>query len=141
MTDKGSDMREKLGDDVGVEGVEQAITDEETICYRDLIEHSRDLICTHDLEGRILFVNSAAVKISGYDLNSFLKKNIRDFLAPEQYSVQPLGELVVRSFDRLLQAAPPGGFLRRFYFRHTVILADWPREGGSTRTTLRSSAA
>jgi PAS domain S-box-containing protein len=83
MKDKGSDMREKLGDDVGAEGVEQAITDEETTCYRDLIEHSRDLICTHDLEGRILFVNSAAVKISGYDLNSFLKKNIRDFLAPE----------------------------------------------------------
>src|SRR5439155_19930334 len=25
--------------------------------YRDLVEHSRDLICTHDLEGIILSVN------------------------------------------------------------------------------------
>ena len=30
--------------------------------YRDLVEHSRDLICTHDLEGRILSVNPWAAE-------------------------------------------------------------------------------
>ena len=52
--------------------------------YRDLVEHSADLICTHDLEGRILSVNRAVVKLTGYDPEQFVnKKNIRDILAPE----------------------------------------------------------
>jgi PAS domain S-box-containing protein len=51
--------------------------------YRDLIEHSRDLVCTHDLHGVILSINRAAIKISGYDASFFLGRNIRDFLAPE----------------------------------------------------------
>ena len=76
-------MREESRENVDGSRVEQVIIDGQESYYRDLVEHSRDLICTHDLEGRILFVNSAAVKISGYDLDFFLKKNIRDFLAPE----------------------------------------------------------
>ena len=51
--------------------------------YRDLVEHSRDLMCTHDLQGRLLSVNEAAVRISGYEAGFFLNKNIREFLAPE----------------------------------------------------------
>ncbi len=51
--------------------------------YRDLVEHSEDLICTHDLEGRILSVNEAAARILGYEPNEVLKMNIRDCLAPE----------------------------------------------------------
>ncbi|HXG67443.1 MAG TPA: PAS domain S-box protein [Blastocatellia bacterium] len=51
--------------------------------YRDLVEHSRDLMCTHDLQGRILSVNAAAVKISGFDASVFLGRSIRDFLAPD----------------------------------------------------------
>ncbi|MCX6032541.1 MAG: GAF domain-containing protein [Chloroflexi bacterium] len=51
--------------------------------YRDLIEHSRDLICTHDLEGRILTVNPAVAKSVGYEADELLQKNLRDFLVPE----------------------------------------------------------
>jgi PAS domain S-box-containing protein len=52
--------------------------------YRDLVEHSQDLICTHDLEGRILSVNRAAVELLGYGPNEYVgKKNIRDILVPE----------------------------------------------------------
>jgi PAS domain-containing protein len=36
-------------------------------CYRDFVEHSRDLICTHDLEGRILSLNALPAHIMGYD--------------------------------------------------------------------------
>jgi len=61
-------MREESREDVDGGRAEQVIIDGQEGYYRDLVEHSRDLICTHDLEGRILFVNSAAVKISGYDL-------------------------------------------------------------------------
>jgi two-component system, cell cycle sensor histidine kinase and response regulator CckA len=50
--------------------------------YRDLVEHSHDLICTHDLEGRILSVNRAAVDLLGYDMESLLNAHIRDILFP-----------------------------------------------------------
>jgi PAS domain S-box-containing protein len=51
--------------------------------YRDLLEHSHDLISTHDLEGQILFANQAVTRILGYDQSEMLKKSIHDLLAPE----------------------------------------------------------
>jgi len=51
--------------------------------YRDLVEHSHDLMCTHDLEGRILSVNQWAARVLGYDLEAVLKMNLRDLLVPE----------------------------------------------------------
>jgi PAS domain S-box-containing protein len=52
--------------------------------YRDLVENSRELICTHDLDGKILSANRAARELFGYELHEFVgKKNIRDILAPE----------------------------------------------------------
>ena len=51
--------------------------------YRDLVEHSRDLICTHDLEGRILSVNQEAARLLGYDSETLLGRNILEALLPE----------------------------------------------------------
>jgi PAS domain S-box-containing protein len=52
--------------------------------YRDIVESSLDLICTHDLQGRILSANPAATRALGYDPNEYVgKKSIRDILAPE----------------------------------------------------------
>ncbi len=52
--------------------------------YRDLVENSHELICTHDLDGTILSVNRAARELFGYELREFIgKKNIRDILAPK----------------------------------------------------------
>jgi PAS domain S-box-containing protein len=63
-------------------GAEEALRESEDR-YRDLVEHSHDLICTHDLEGRVLSVNEAAVKLLGYDRETLLKRNIREILLPE----------------------------------------------------------
>ncbi len=51
--------------------------------YRDLVENSQDLICTHDLQGNLLYINEAGTKISGYSNEILLKMNLRDILAPE----------------------------------------------------------
>jgi PAS domain S-box-containing protein len=48
--------------------------------YRDLVENSHDLICTHDLEGRILSANQTAVNILGYEQAELLKGKIQDLL-------------------------------------------------------------
>ena len=51
--------------------------------YRDLVEYSQYLICTHTLEGQILSVNQEGARLLGYDQKDLLNKNIRDLLAPE----------------------------------------------------------
>jgi PAS domain S-box-containing protein len=51
--------------------------------YRDLIEHSQDLLCIHDLEGRLLSVNQAPARILGYSVEEILRIPMRELIAPE----------------------------------------------------------
>jgi PAS domain S-box-containing protein len=51
--------------------------------YRDLVEHSEDLLCTHDLEGRLLSVNPAPARILGYTVEELMKIPMRELIAPE----------------------------------------------------------
>lgn len=64
--------------------------------YRDLVEHSHDLICTHDLQGRLLSVNEQPAKILGYSREELIKKQMKDFLLPEGHG----------SFDEYLANIP-----------------------------------
>lgn len=50
--------------------------------FRDLVEHSQDLIFTHDLEGRILSANPWAATVLGYAQDELQRMNIRDLLMP-----------------------------------------------------------
>jgi PAS domain S-box-containing protein len=51
--------------------------------YRDLVDNSHELICTHDLEGRVLSVNPWAARALGYPQESLVGLNIRAGLLPE----------------------------------------------------------
>ena len=51
--------------------------------YRDLVQHSDDLVCTHDLEGRLLSVNPAPARVLGYEVAELIKIPMRDLIAPE----------------------------------------------------------
>jgi formate hydrogenlyase transcriptional activator len=51
--------------------------------YRDLVEHSEDLVCTHDLEGNLLSVNPAPARILGYSVEELLRIPMRDLIIPE----------------------------------------------------------
>ena len=61
---------------------EQALRDSEDR-YRDLVEHSQDLLCTHDLEGKLLSCNPAPARILGYEVSELLKMSMRELIAPE----------------------------------------------------------
>jgi PAS domain S-box-containing protein len=51
--------------------------------YRDLVDNSHELMCTHDLDGRILSVNPWAARVLGYKQEMLIGLHIRDGLAPE----------------------------------------------------------
>ncbi len=61
---------------------EQALRESEDR-YRDLVEHSQDLLCTHDLQGILLSANPAPARILGYEVAELLKIPMRDLIAPE----------------------------------------------------------
>src|SRR5580698_4572536 len=51
--------------------------------YRDLVEHSQDLLCIHDLEGRLLSVNPTPARLLGYSVEEILQIPMRELVAPE----------------------------------------------------------
>ena len=51
--------------------------------YRDLVEHSQDLLCVHDLHGRLLSVNPVPARLLGYGVEEMLRKPMRDFVDPQ----------------------------------------------------------
>ena len=51
--------------------------------YRDLVEHSQDLLCIHDLSGRLLSVNPLPARLLGYDVETLLAMPMQELLAPE----------------------------------------------------------
>jgi PAS domain S-box-containing protein len=67
--------------------------------YRDLVENSLDLMCTHDLNGVILSVNLSAARTLGYEPDELVNRNIRQFLSPTS----------CKEFDRFLVAIPKQG--------------------------------
>jgi PAS domain S-box-containing protein len=51
--------------------------------YRELVEYSLGLICTHDLDGIILSINPAAAHSLGYQPEEGVGRNLRGFLSPD----------------------------------------------------------
>lgn len=54
--------------------------------FRQLVENSQGLMCSHDLEGNLLYVSPASAMELGYAPNDGVGRNLREFLAP---SVRP----------------------------------------------------
>ena len=78
------------GDPATIEGITAAWQEttealrESELRYRELVECSLGLICTHDLTGTILSINSASANSLGYPPGSGIGRNLRQFLAPEK---------------------------------------------------------
>ncbi len=51
--------------------------------YRELVDRSLGLICTHDTEGRLLSVNPAAARALGYKPEELTERSLSDIIAPE----------------------------------------------------------
>jgi len=58
------------------------VPSEERDLFRSLVEHSLGLMCVHDLEGNLLFVNTAAAETLGFRPEDGIGWNVRRFLSP-----------------------------------------------------------
>jgi PAS domain S-box-containing protein len=61
---------------------EAALRDSE-LRFRELVENARDLICTCDLEGRILSINQAGLDLTGYTSDALVGRPLLDLVEPE----------------------------------------------------------
>jgi PAS domain S-box-containing protein len=54
--------------------------------YQDLVKHSHDLLCIHDLEGRLLSINPRPAQLLGYSVEEILQIPMRNLIPPEDRS-------------------------------------------------------
>jgi len=93
--------------------------------YRHLVEHTEDLVCTHDLNGKLLSVNPAPARLLGYEVDELLSTPMRDLIAPE-FRAQ---------FDQYLEKIRASGSDRGFL---CVLAKDGRRRIWEYRNTLRT---
>ena len=96
--------------------------------YRDLVENSEDLLCTHDLDGRLLSCNQAPARILGYEVDEILGKRVQDFLPPEYR------HLFTEYAERIARDGIATGVI-------SVVTRDGERRVWAFRNTLRADGA
>ena len=70
--------------------------------FQDLIENTQDLLCVHDLQGRLLAVNRAPARLLGYTVEEILLVPMRELIVPEYR----------KEFDDYLQRIEREGHVR-----------------------------
>jgi diguanylate cyclase (GGDEF)-like protein/PAS domain S-box-containing protein len=92
--------------------------------YRDLIENSLDPICMHDLQGRLLMVNRAAVEDLGFaSADELVGRKLRDLLEPSvrEGFDQYMERIIVNGRDEgLMTVVRRNGEKRVWEYRNTL---------------------
>ncbi len=105
--------------------------------YRDLVNHSEDLLCTHDLQGRLITVNPAPARVLGYSVEELLKIPMREIIVPEN---RPLFDEYLQRIRRngidqgLMAVMTRSGTQRIWSYRNTL------RTEGVTEPIVRGMA-
>ncbi|HXG59517.1 MAG TPA: PAS domain S-box protein [Thermoanaerobaculia bacterium] len=104
---------------------EAALTDSEAR-YRDLVESSPGVICTHDLQGKLLSVNPAAAAALGSEPGAFVGKNLVDVTAPWARDELPkyLERIVRERSDHGLLAVVTASGDERIWSYNSVLRRD-----------------
>jgi PAS domain S-box-containing protein len=94
--------------------------------YRDLVEHSTDLICTYNMQGRLLSINELPARLLGYSREELLNKPMRDFLLPEARAQfdQSLLDIQRDGFVKGLMVVLTKSGERRIWEYHNTLRTD-----------------
>jgi len=117
------EQRRALEDEMG--GMRRALHDNQD-WYQDLVEHSHDLLCIHDLRGRLLSVNLAPARALGYTVKELLQIPMRDLVPPEfrpQFDAY-LSEIERTGESRGLLALMTRSGQRRIWQYYNTLRAD-----------------
>ncbi|MGE5073324.1 MAG: GAF domain-containing protein [Anaerolineae bacterium] len=123
--------------------------------YRDLVDNTRALMCTHDLQGKLLSVNPWATRLLGYEATELIGHSIEEFLAPATRRGFRAYMRQLRqhgSADGVMQVMTASGQKRLWEFHNTVRTEDVPEpivrgtafditEQRESQEALRSSEA
>ena len=94
-----------------------------TDLYRRIVDYSQGLICTHDLDGKLLSVNPAAARSLGYAPEEMIGKNLGDFMSPaRRIAVGPYLYRLTRdgTDSGLLPVVTKDGQERIWQYRNTL---------------------
>jgi PAS domain S-box-containing protein len=72
-----------IGRDITREKEREALLHSSETRFRAFFENSQGLMCTHDLTGRLLMVNSAGAALLGYSANELVGRNLAEIIVPE----------------------------------------------------------
>jgi len=112
------------GIDVTVQRVAETAIRESESRYRQIVEGSLGLVCTHDLDGKILSINEHGASGLGYTVQEVVGKTLQDFTKPENRSQ------LERYFEELRSKEEAQGLLhllnsrseeRAFAYRNRVV--------------------
>jgi formate hydrogenlyase transcriptional activator len=82
---------------IKLDPIRWALQEDNQDWYRDLVEHSRDLLCIHDLQGRLLSVNPVPARLLGYSVEEMLQIPMREMIVPEY---RELFDLYLKQIER-----------------------------------------
>ncbi|MFZ0814725.1 MAG: PAS domain S-box protein, partial [Candidatus Sulfotelmatobacter sp.] len=94
--------------------------------YQDLVEHSHDLLCIHDLEGRLLAVNPAPARVLGYSVEEMLRIPMRK-MVPEEFRAkfdEYLNQIKTTGESRGLVAVRTRSGERRIWEYHNTLRTE-----------------
>lgn len=78
-----------------------------------LTENAQDLLLLSDIDGKILYISASVEKITGFEANNILGKNIKEFLPPDD---QDKFQMILDEINK--------GILRTFKATYEVYKAD-----------------
>ena len=96
--------------------------------FRGLVDDSLGLICIHDLKGKLLDVNPAALERLGYQREEMIGENLKTFLAPG--AAQPFDEYLEtikkeRTASGLMRIVTKSGKERFWLYRNVLREKKW----------------
>jgi PAS domain S-box-containing protein len=89
--------------------------------YRDIVESSNDLMCTHDLSGRVLWMNERPAKLLGYGTKELIGQSIPDRLNVQAEFAEYIKRIKKDGFANGLMALVTRSGERRIWeYRNTL---------------------
>jgi PAS domain S-box-containing protein len=145
------------GIDVTTQRTQEATLRESEARYRQLVEGSLGMVCTHDLRGKLLTINTHGAETLGHTIEQMTGHNLSEFIVPDRKAAMPaylkkIGE--TGEAQGLLHLSHADGEVRVVAYRNKLIvvpgrapyvlgfgvdISEQVRAEGRLRTLIRQS--